>query len=672
MVSLAVLLSAFSVAAKKPLPPEALPYEPPTILSVTPRGGMAGSDLTLTIEGEHLRVGAELISDLASVVTALDDEPPVENGVEVSVERLRFRLSLNANEAPGLRTLRLRTSRGLSNPAVFVVGSLPETPEQEPNETMAEATAAEWPATLCGQLTAADRDTFRVQVSAGDRLVFDLEAARIGSSVDASLRLLDGAGRELAFSENEPGIHPDARISHRFKAAGDCYIQVHDALYAERDPDYYRLRVGKLLYADAAFPLGGRAGTLTEILLDGGTLPAPKVTRLRFPDVPFERTTSLTLPPELGASVPFTLRVGELPEALEPVRRDAAMLVPLGASTTMNGRLDHAAEVDRYTLDAVPGETLLLQVEAAALGSWLDAVLTVETPDGRVLATADDSGGPDPRLEFVVPEGCARLLISVEDRHKRGGRQFAYRLTTRPHEPDFRLRLRTTKVHLPVGGTACIQIGCERRGYDGAVDLFLADVPHGFEVRGGQILPGQGQGCLTLTGPESATPRYLELELLGKGGTPEVPLLRQAHARIPLGGGQGAAAVTLESGAALAAVTGRPRIIVELERDLVEVPIGGKVELAAHLHGVHGIKGRMYLAGLVAPPGVQVKEKRVMEPSPQQSFEIEASPDAKPVEGDAVLVLRYEERDDDTRVVPAPAIRIRVVEPPPGETARAF
>src|SRR5688572_19162742 len=264
---------------------------PPVITSISPRGAERGRDVTLVIEGSGLDGAAELVSRLSSPAALIGDNEALKPGPA----KVAFRLALSAAEAPGPHAIRVRTPDGISNPVLFTVGSLPEVNEEEPNETAKEAKPVTLPITVNGRLGPTDRDTFRFQAKAGERLVFEVEARRIGSAVDPTLHVLRADGREIALEEDSYGLDVDARIDHTFAEAGDYVVQVHDSIYAGRSPDFYRLKIGAFPYADAVFPLGGRAGSDVQVLLEGGNLPAPLTTRVRLDPDPLERWTVVGL-----------------------------------------------------------------------------------------------------------------------------------------------------------------------------------------------------------------------------------------------------------------------------------------------------------------------------------------------------------------------------------------
>ncbi len=106
-------------------------------------------------------------------------------------------------------------------------------------------------------------------------------------------------------------------------------------------------------------------------------------------------------------------------------------------SVTINGRLEKTGDVDGYAVRLDAGETLIAAVEAKRqLGSPMDAVLQVATPDGLVVEQVDDSGGLDPRLVFKAPTRGTYVVRTFafpatpnSSIQFAGGSAYVYRLT---------------------------------------------------------------------------------------------------------------------------------------------------------------------------------------------------------------------------------------------------
>jgi hypothetical protein len=191
-----------------------------------------------------------------------------------------FLVEPRADVAPGVYPIRIE-SAGISNVLLFTLGTYPEVTEEEsqpdslPNRNDTIETAEpvrSAPVVVNGTLRGPERDVYRVQGKAGERRVFELEARRCGSAIDPVLRILDGAGKQLARSDDAPGANLDARLDFTFPSDGNYYVEVTDARFSTQTQNFYRLKMGAYRYADGIFPLGGRRGERVPVTFYGGNL----------------------------------------------------------------------------------------------------------------------------------------------------------------------------------------------------------------------------------------------------------------------------------------------------------------------------------------------------------------------------------------------------------------
>ncbi len=99
--------------------------------------------------------------------------------------------------------------------------------------------------------------------------------------------------------------------------------------------------------------------------------------------------------------------VGALPETTEREPNDDPREPQKieGTSAVVNGRLQKRGDVDGFAVELKAGAVLTADVQAnRPLGSPMDGVLQIVSPDGFVLAQNDDDGGRlDPRIVFEAP-----------------------------------------------------------------------------------------------------------------------------------------------------------------------------------------------------------------------------------------------------------------------------
>src|SRR5262249_30583298 len=155
---------------------------------------------------------------------------------------------------------------------------------------------------------------FRFTAKKGQRLVVEVESARLGSGVLPQLRLTD-ANRQLLASDDSQSLAGDVRVAFTAPAAGDYVVELSHSRYRRRKPALYRLRIAESDFFDEVFPLGGRRGEAVSFSLRGGSLgkPVPFLHKLEDGN-PFAGRALLALGGLKEGVLPPWLAVGDLPE----------------------------------------------------------------------------------------------------------------------------------------------------------------------------------------------------------------------------------------------------------------------------------------------------------------------------------------------------------------------
>lgn len=494
----------------------------PRLEALSPVGFERGKTITLTLAGRNLGGDIEILSKIPGTLQ-IKPVDVVEGKPAYSVDQRRdIEIAIAAEAAVGLYPIRVRTADGISNPLTFAVGLLPDVGEVEPNNSPSEAQLIPLASTVLGSVAPADRDFYRLTLSAGSRVVAEVEARRLGLAMDSNLQIVDSQGRQIASNDDAVGLDADSRVDVVVSKAGDYFIVVNDVTY--QSSSAYRLKVGDFDYADGIYPLGGPRSAETQVwpITSDGREAEPTT-------VPTQSSGDWTMVQPMGsdtAALPIRFVLGPGEEILE----SESLETPIRANQTANGRLLQAGEKDRYRLPVSPGQRWLFQVTAAALGSPLDGVLIVMNATGDVLARADDGAGLDPAVDYTVGEGITEVLLQVEDLQGRGGPAFGYRLRAElMPSADFALEVVPQIINIPVGSAEFVKVRVERRGYDGAIQLYVPEKVGGVIADGGRIEPGQTEGYLLLSAAPGAAPGKMDLEIWGRGGSAARPIDRQAR-----------------------------------------------------------------------------------------------------------------------------------------------
>ena len=427
--------AALSVLAADP----PAPNRSPRIRTLSPPGVSIGGRETWTIEGENL-AGIDRIEIEGDGVSAVIREK--NPGLILAEVRAK------PGSAPGFRAVRAEGADGFANLRVVRIDSLSQTEEREPNDTPDQATPLPEGSAGVGKLGPLDLDHFRVTGKKGQRVTIEVEARRLGLDVSPVVTVMSTHGKAWFQERETPGVEGDCRFLFDVPADGPYLIQVRDTLYGGSKWGFYRLRVTAEPFATGLFPLGGPPGRPIKLTASGGNLSAPLSQTVNVPDRPREIAE---IPPfrteQATVIAPGRIEIGDGPE----VNESAKGITPLSIGLTVNGRIDRPGEIDRFRIAVKAGRVLRFKIVAAALGSWLDSVVTIRDSRGKRLAENDDLPGatrragiepdPDSRLEFKA-ESDADLTVEVADRFGRGGPEYGYRFLAGDDRPDFTVHAR--------------------------------------------------------------------------------------------------------------------------------------------------------------------------------------------------------------------------------------
>lgn len=304
--------------------------------------------------------------------------------------------------------------------------------------------------------------------------------------------------------------------------------------------------------------------------------------------------------------------------------------------------------------------------EGHALGS---AVYKVEihkpgtafTPNGMPVATLyyrNDDGGPtygkDSHLIFVAPED-GDYYVRLKDVRGESGREYAYRLTLAAPEPDFALAVRPANPNLARGARVPITVMANRiEGFDGPIEVELADLPPGLSSMPVIIPPGENQVVLVLAASADAN--------LPETG---VPLRVVGRARID--GREVTRTADPEDALSLITLSSAPDVELEVKTGDLVVEPGGRVEVRVEIRRANGFTGRVPIEVKNLPHGVWVPDIGlngilITEAESSRTFQIEVMPTVKPME----LTLFMTARVETTSPIPAEQasvpVRLRIRE----------
>jgi len=490
------VLSSWAVAA------------PPKLTHLYPAGCQRGQTVTVTASGDFS----------TWPVQAWADRP----GLSITAEKDKgkLRIAAAADAAAGVYWLRLYNSDGAAALKPFVVGTLPELVESEPNDAPDKPQTVESRIVISGKLNkSGDVDGYRVELNAGETLVASLQGNSIlGSPMDALMQvcqLVERPGGQLSatqieaypLAQNHDAIGTDPQIAFAAPQAGAYLVRVFafpatpdsSIRFAGGDDYIYRLTLTTGPFIDHALPL---AVPREESTVELGGWNLQLTTTAIVPPLSAD-ASSLTPPdgplawvwrPDAAGAIPV-LRA-EYPTIVRPA--DAAAACELVVPGIASGRLEQPGQVDTYSFAAKKGQKVRVRVAAKALGFPTDAVLTILDVSGKVLSEADDTGRDDrdPQLDFTPPAD-GKYVLTVRDLARRGEMRLVYRLSIEAAEPDFSLSLAADSFVLEKGKPLEIPVNVAvRDGLREPIEIRAVGLPPGitaepvkFEPSGDSPMP---------------------------------------------------------------------------------------------------------------------------------------------------------------------------------------
>ncbi|MCE5239820.1 PPC domain-containing protein [bacterium] len=465
-------------------------------------------------------------------------------------DQVQLEISIAPDAPPGDRELRLATPRGLTNPMLFQVGTLPEVREEDAAEPI--ATTVELPAVLNGQIMPGEEDRFHVRLRQGRQTVIRVQARRLVPYLADAVpgwfqpvvALLDPQRRAVAYADDN-GSDPDPVLMYKAPAEGVYALEVRDAIYRGRDDFVYRVAVGELPFVTRMFPLGAREGTAATVAVAGWNLPTARLSLDTAPGGGAVRQTRLPQARGLGNELPYA--VDTLPETLEAEPNDSAAAPQLvSPPVVLNGRIGQPGDVDCFRFAGRAGEEVVAEVLARRLGSPVDSLLQLTGPDGALVVANDDTDDPAAGLVAHQADSVVRVKLPVDgdyvlalsDVQGQGGDECAYRLRLGPPRPDFVLRVTPAGLALGPGRSGTVTVQAIRRdGLAGDIDVVLKDAPAGFTARPVRIAGDKDTADMTVAAPRDVPRQAFVLQFEGSaqsGGTtltrPAVPAEKMMQA----------------------------------------------------------------------------------------------------------------------------------------------
>ncbi len=454
----------------------------PKLSVILPRGIQRGTETEMTFRGARLN-DAEEIFFYEPGFTVSSITPVDANTIKAVVQ-------VAPDCAPGEHTAQIRTKSGITEFRTFFVGDLPAVAEKEPNTTFEQAQTIELDSMVLGVITSEDVDYFAVQCSKGQRLSVEIAAMRLGQAFfDPYIAILDSRRFELAAADDSPLLKQDALASVIIPEDGTYIIEIRDTGYGGAGNAHYCAHIGRFPRPSAVFPAGGQAGQTVEFRFLGDAA-GDLTVQTALPDDGREAVPFWPSDDHGTAVTPHLLRVSPDPNAVEvEPNQTLNTATPVEFPCTFNGILQEDGDVDVYRFTAKKGQVFDVECYARRIQSPVDPVMHLYKPDNGVLASNDDSRGPDSYFRVTIPaDGEYRLRVT--DLLGKGGPEYVYRVEFRRIQPSLTLGIPRVarysqdrqRIYVPRGGRFATIISATRTAFSGELELIPEGLPEGIRM----------------------------------------------------------------------------------------------------------------------------------------------------------------------------------------------
>jgi hypothetical protein len=486
---LPIVMSVFLLAPSEPL------LAQPAISRIAPQAVAPGKTTRIQIVGQNLKSPLRFGST-APVSAAVVSVDPTQATIDITVP---------TELGNGPFGAWIATTDGPSEPFPILIDPLPSISDNETNHALSQSQQITLPCAVDGTADASLNDFYRLALEAGTTLNFDIAAERIGSSMDATLRIYDATGKILyRADDNEAG--PDCWGQWTAPAAGEYFVEVSDSRYA--GGGRYRLRLTHSPVGGVPYPLAISNQSTPEFffLLPDGTRfaarpaePLPSPIQPSNAQQPVDRIRVSPAGREaeggwwgeiLHRDIPLhceQLDAPKLPSA------DAAS-EPLGVPFGWSGRLAQPGERDTILVSGTQGQSVRISVRTRSLGSPTVLRMQMTNPAGQVIAESPVSDADEWGLDVTFAEmGVYKMTCS--DLLQRGGPHHVYWIEVVP-KPSFAIaikpdpNLKESRPLEPERGALFVDLQIQRLGFNGPIQLDLVSPPLGIHLWN-PIIPNQ-------------------------------------------------------------------------------------------------------------------------------------------------------------------------------------
>jgi hypothetical protein len=439
---------------------------PPAITHLYPAGAQRGATVDLKATGTI---------DASTKVWASG------KGVSVEVEKGTFKVRVAKEAVPGTYWLRAFNAEGASGLRPFVVGTLTEVMEKEPNDESKKAQTIEGSTVIVnGKLEkTGDVDCFAVNLKKGQTLVASVEAHdTLRSPMDGMVQVLSADGFVLEENNDFHGLDPQIAFTapkdgtyivrvYAFPAAPDASIRFFGS-----DACIYRLTLTTGPFADHALALAVRPNA-TAVGAEGWNI-GPT-------------TRMLALAPRLGDDSHAVAFSAAMANTLRVRLDEQPVFAPLNTGIarppfSATARLERPGTEMLIPFSGKKGQALSIHAESRSFGLAVNPVVRVLDEKKQQLARAEPGKlNTDTTLTFTPPAD-GQYTVGVSDLFGGGGKRHIC-LVRVLSESDYDLTVTGDRFTISPGKPTTIPVKVNRmRGFNKPVEVAAEGLPDTVKV----------------------------------------------------------------------------------------------------------------------------------------------------------------------------------------------
>lgn len=444
---------------------------PPTTTGLFPAGGQRGTTVDVTAIGSFDTWPTQVWSSSPH----LSVKPGKEKG--------KLAITIAADAHSGVYWLRCHDHEGAGQLRPFIVGSLSELMETEPNDDINKAQVISQNAVINGKLNKnGDVDCFRISLKKGQTLVASaLSHQVLRSAADLVMQLVTSTGTVIMQNHDYHGLDPQLN----YTAIKDETVIVRLFAFPANPDSSIRFSGGELYIYRLTVTTGGFADLVLPLAVQTDQ-PAPL--RLVGWNLTPNTSQAVLLKDQDRASAHHTQVAGLPPLRLErwatfdatSSSKPATYSSP--CSVTGDVIADRSIFECRFAMSK--GKKLKLEVVSASLDLDLDPVLTIRDTAGKQLHHAEAAALHADLATSFAPPADGEYLVQVRDLHRRVGPRMSFLLRVYPDEPGYTISLDSDRFTLTPGKPLDIPVKVARdAGFNQDITLTVEGLPKSVQLK---------------------------------------------------------------------------------------------------------------------------------------------------------------------------------------------